>query len=491
MAGGATTREQVRGEVSPSGPGPDVDEPLHRAFLWTIAGLVILVLWVRPMFSSLWTDEIGTWWVANGDLGHVIRRSQAVQGQSPLYYFIAWATRHVSGRSEFGFRLPSLIFAGIAAYLVFRIATRLVDVETGRIAAVAFVTWPTIAFAASDARPYALATLLAVASTWALIVWLDSARLSAGLCYVVLASAVPYAHPLFGMVLIPQLAYALIRSREGSTAVRLRGLVFAAGGIVLLVVPVGIELMMLWGRHEDWSIPNPVTVPWVTQMLLPPALLAAVAVGGLITSRTFRFRWLTGVPPRSALLLLLGLGLVPAAILVGFSLASPVQLVEPRYFISRPQACYCFSRCVSDASSPHRPAAQSLPFSCPSILELASPYKSGDFRGAATLVRGTATQDTTVFIASGFQESLQRDWYTDPERQGLLTAETSFYPVPGHVVPLPVKLDASTQALVAEQLSSGLATAQSVVTVTPTDAAYVVWLDQYMRDRGLDEPSHR
>ena len=57
MAGGATTREQVRGEVSPSGPGPDVDEPLHRAFLWTIAGLVILVLWVRPMFSSLWTDE--------------------------------------------------------------------------------------------------------------------------------------------------------------------------------------------------------------------------------------------------------------------------------------------------------------------------------------------------------------------------------------------------------------------------------------------------
>ncbi len=106
--------------------------------------------------------------------------------------------------------------------------------------------------------------------------------------------------------------------------------------------------------------------------------------------------------------------------LVGFSLASPVQLVEPRYFmIAAPGVLLLFAVCLRRVEPAQARRAIIAVFVILWILELASPYKSGDFRGAATLVRGTATQDATVFIASGFQESLQRDWYTDPERQGL------------------------------------------------------------------------
>ena len=83
----------------------------HAAFLWTATALVMVVLWIKPMVSSLWTDEFGTWWVINGSAHQVVDRAQAVQGQSPFYYLIAWIMRLLAGRSELWLRFPSLIFS--------------------------------------------------------------------------------------------------------------------------------------------------------------------------------------------------------------------------------------------------------------------------------------------------------------------------------------------------------------------------------------------
>ena len=412
--------------------------------------------------------------------GTSIRRSQAVQGQSPLYYFIAWATRHVSGRSEFGFRLPSLIFAGIAAYLVFRIAHafgRRGDRQDrgGR-----------IRHAANDrVRGFGCAALRSRDPAGRRLDM--GAHRLAGLRSLVgwtLLRGPRFRRPLRPPALRhgpdPQLAYALIRSREGSTAVRLRGLVFAAGGIVLLVVPVGIELMMLWGRHEDWSIPNPVTVPWVTQMLPPPALLAAVAVGRPNHLPNLSVPLADRVPPRSALLLLLGLGWSrrdPGRLLS--RITGPARRATRTSCNRGPRPAIAFRGALRRVEPAQARRAIIAVFVILSILELASPYKSGDFRGAATLVRGTATQDTTVFIASGFQESLQRDSVhrfraTRPSHSSRLPSTrclgTSFHFRSSSTHPHKHWSPSSSLR--------GSATAQSVVTVTPTDAAYVVWLDR-------------
>ena len=121
----------------------------------------------------------------------------------PLYYVGLWLTNRVVGHSEAALRLPSLVCIGLGTFLLFRIARRLADTETARLAIVAFAVWPQVVFAASDARPYALATVLAIAATWALIQWLDHGGWMRASFAVVLAASIPYAHPLAAPILIP------------------------------------------------------------------------------------------------------------------------------------------------------------------------------------------------------------------------------------------------------------------------------------------------
>jgi hypothetical protein len=472
-------------EASPPDPETDLVEGFHLPFLWAVAGLMIAVLWVRPMVSSLWTDELGTWWVISGNAREAVTRAEAVQGQSPLYYLVAWATRLVTGPSEFGLRLPSLIFLLIAAFLIYRVATRLADPETGRIAVIVFAIWPSIAFAASDARPYALATLAAVASTWAVIRWLDSGRIWALTSYALLAAIIPYVHPIFGLVLIPQVVYAAARIREGSTRVRPREVTLAVLAIALLVAPIALELLALWRRHEDWSVPVTATVFGVTWMLVPPALVGATVVAALLMTSRLRINSGRTQLPRSTVILLTGWFLIPAAVLVGVAIVSPVRLLEARYFLCvAPAAVLLVAIGVRALEPPDVRRIVVLVFAILSVLDLASPVKSGDMRGAAALVRSVADENSVILIRSGFQESLQRSWYTDPERQGLLTAATSFYHVPGEIVPLPANLDTTTSDLARQQIEGPIKGADKVIAITLTGSSYEPWLEEYMRERG-------
>jgi mannosyltransferase len=482
LAETATTLEQRPDAVNAR---DDVDEPFHAAFLWTVAGLAVAVLWIRPMVASLWTDELGTWWVISGNARDAVTRAQAVQGQSPFYYLIAWAARHLVGQSEVGLRLPSLVFSFIAAFIVFRIAKRLVDIEAARISVIAFVVWPSIAFAASDARPYALATLCVVASMWALIVWLDSGRVRWGLVYVVVGASTSIVHPLFGLVVLPQVIYGIARLRAGSTSIRPRDLVLAVTGIAILTIPVGLEVLALWRRQQDWSIPGDVTVAWVVLILVPPALIGAAILGGLLSAPSLRIEPRVVAMPRSSVILLVGWFIIPVAVLVLLAVVSSIKLLEARYLLAAAPAAAILAAVAIRSLEPARARRiVVLVFVILSIMDLASPVKSGDFRAAAASVRSVANDHSVIFVRSGFQESLQPGWYGDPTRSGLLTAATDYYPVPGTVVPIPANLDPSTIDLVRGEVERSIDTANQIVVVTLSGSPYGPWFDQFMQDRG-------
>src|SRR5947209_4668726 len=40
----------------------DTEGRMHGRFIGVLTALVIASLWIRPMFSSFWLDELGTWW---------------------------------------------------------------------------------------------------------------------------------------------------------------------------------------------------------------------------------------------------------------------------------------------------------------------------------------------------------------------------------------------------------------------------------------------
>ena len=65
---------------------PTQDQRFHVRFLWAVTLLSGGVLWLRPIASSFWEDELVTWWVIDGSFREMLHRSYALQGQSALYY---------------------------------------------------------------------------------------------------------------------------------------------------------------------------------------------------------------------------------------------------------------------------------------------------------------------------------------------------------------------------------------------------------------------
>ena len=104
--GGDPMKSDVKGRPQPIEEPP---APGHVRWLLMVTAVVIGALWLVPLFSSLWLDELGTYWVVKDGLGDAVHRALTFHGQSPLYYSIVWAARSVGGNSEAVLRLPSLI----------------------------------------------------------------------------------------------------------------------------------------------------------------------------------------------------------------------------------------------------------------------------------------------------------------------------------------------------------------------------------------------
>jgi uncharacterized membrane protein len=475
---------------SPSSRRSDVRS--HRAILWSVTGVLVAMLWMRPLGSSFWLDEFGTWWVVKDGIRDAISRSWEIQGQSPLYYLVAWATRQGVGSSELGMRLPSLLFAALTALLLYRLGKRFVDDEVGRIAVVLFVVWPVVAFSASDARPYALATLAVVASTAVLVRWLDTGSRSAGVAYVFLAASVVYVHYLFGLALIAHLVYARARRREGSTRLGWRTFVAAGSGIVILVAPLAYQVLILWQRRQEWSVQTAPSVEWISSALVPAAFVVAAVIGGIAAVAQGEVSINPATLRHADLVLLVSWLLVPITVLVGVSIFTSASLVQTRYTLAAaPAAVLLLAIALRSLEPPSAQRIIVLILAVLSVLALARAHHENDWRGAAALVGSIADTRTLVLVQPGFTESDQLSWYADPERRSFLLAPVSFYPMPGHIVPLPANIDPSTEGFVREEIAAALPGVDRVVLVDPGSPVIRPWLREFLGPRWVERDFDR
>lgn len=416
----------------------DSDDRFHVPIVWGITALVVIALWLRPLTSSLWLDELGTWWVIKDGVRETISRAFDVHGQSPAFYLLAFATRHVAGQSEWMLRLPSVFLASLAAFLMFRISTRMIDVEAARIAVLLFVMWPIVAFAATDMRPYALASLAVVASTHLLIRWLDTDGGWAGVLYTLVAASVIYAHYLFALVLLAHICYFVARKRDASSRVGVAHFSAAAAGVVVLAGPLVFQVLALLQRREEWTIPSEPSAGWVVPVLAPASVVAGLLLGGaLIVVRGPVLLRPTQIQ-RPDLILLLAWLVMPVLLLVSVSLLTPIRVMQPRYIlVSVPAAAILLSLAVRSVEPVSARRILLLVLAIVSVLEVARIHHLGDWRGAMAAVQESADEDTVVFLQPGFAESDQTSWHADPERRSFLLAPASFYDAPGEMVPLP------------------------------------------------------
>ena len=160
-----------------------------------VIAVLAVGVWALPLGSSLWLDETGTFWVIRGSLANTIEAAARYHCQTPAYYVLEWLIRQIAGANEIALRAPSFGAMLITLWLLYRLAVRLGDASQGMPTVIAFAVLSPVAFAASDARPYAIALMFSVASTLALVRWLD--RSDGGTLYVVLVAAAITVHYLF------------------------------------------------------------------------------------------------------------------------------------------------------------------------------------------------------------------------------------------------------------------------------------------------------
>ena len=153
-------------------------------------------LWLMPLPSSFWVDEMATVFVVHHGPNHP---SFAVAPQVPdsIYYQLPRAAESLFGFSEVAYRLPSVLLMAIALFLIARLAARLIHPGAAWFAVFVCLSMRGINDQAADARPYALGTCVAAASLWFLIRWLDSARWWDAALFIVLAALLWRVHLLF------------------------------------------------------------------------------------------------------------------------------------------------------------------------------------------------------------------------------------------------------------------------------------------------------
>lgn len=468
----------MRGSGSPaSTPAPmDAD---HGRFLFLVGAILYLALWIWPMRSSLWTDELGTWWIVKDGLGDAIARSFEYHGP-PAFYVVAWVAKELGGRQEAALRLPALAAATAAILVFFRLVQRLSDTRSAQAASVAFVGLGGIAFAATDARPYGVGLLTVVGATLALVRWLDDGEARWGALFVISAIATVWLHYMLALILPVHLIYAIFRLRARSTPVRLRGLLAAGAAIGLGMVPLLAQLVSLWGRRGSLAVPNVAAVADLFGALLPLSLVAGLAVGVIVARAVGPLSFSASARRSDGGALLICWLVLPVVTLFSLSALTGVMFFAPRYYlVSAPAAAAIFGwTCASI-----RPASASrvtiAVFAIVAVLLGGGMLKNGeDWRGAIAFTRTVSDASTVVLVHPGFVESAQLSWLEDPERRDYLMSPLSFYELGGEVVPLPYVLDPPAEAYLDRVVNDQLADVDRFLIVTNyADVPYASWLN--------------
>ena len=410
--------------------------PLH-VFLPLLLVVSIARLWVMPMFSSFWVDEMGTVFVVRQGAGHP---SLAVAPQVPqsVYYALPRVSTELFGFSEFAWRLPSLLAMLAALALVARLSARLVHPHAAWFAVFACLALRGIDYQAADARPYALGTLVASAALWFLVRWLDAARWrDAAGCWLC-AALLWRVQLVFWPMYLLFAAYAMVRLARGESRASWRGvgIVFALLAVALL--PVLLDALRLYRQAAAHVV---VALPSLRDLAdsLKPGLVAVCGAGAWLVSRVFRWPAQAEPLPRSSLALILGWWFCQPLCLFAFSHLTGASVFVSRYlWLSLPGAVLAATAAASRFIPAKRWQAAAAALAIGVVLLNAQwnrpwpLHHNSDWRAAAA-VRALSAPDTPVICPSPFIEARPPVWTPGYRLPGFLYAHLSVYPVSGQI----------------------------------------------------------
>ena len=214
-----------------------------------------LLLRLDGIGSSLWLDEFGTLWAAEGSLATTWQRAFTFHGQTPLYYTLVWGSIRLFGESEISVRSCSLLF-GLATWVaIFLGVTSVFGKVAGRYAFVLAAFDSTLLSASASARPYGLALFfLTVFIVGFLLSGTRGGRADRAL-WILGGAGTAWAHYLLYPVVAGMLgAYFLLPSiRERYPESTFRKDLFVHALLVSLSLPQLVHLFLRRGSL-DWMV---------------------------------------------------------------------------------------------------------------------------------------------------------------------------------------------------------------------------------------------
>jgi mannosyltransferase len=204
-----------------------------RSFLWLLGGITVagLLLRVPSLANSLFGDELSSYFIVTShSLGGVLHilAGHGVDTNPPLYFALAWLVERL-GASVQALRSVSLVAGTAAIPLTYLLGRWTVGRLAGLAAAAVMACSPFMIFFSTEARAYALVTLLALASTLALLKALAAGRLGWWVGYAVCSCAAMYAHYTAVFVLAAQFGWAVLTHPGARRALIASNLAAAAG----------------------------------------------------------------------------------------------------------------------------------------------------------------------------------------------------------------------------------------------------------------------
>ena len=168
-------------------------------------------LWLMPLGSSFWVDEMATVFVVEHGAGDPSLKV-APQVPQSIYYSVARAV--VWGRSEIAYRLPSVAFMTLALLFVALLASRLIHPDAWWFAIFACFALKGINYEAANARPYAMGMCVAAAGLYFLVRWFDAGTLWDAALFVMFAALLWRVHLIFWPFYVVFAVYAVVRISE-------------------------------------------------------------------------------------------------------------------------------------------------------------------------------------------------------------------------------------------------------------------------------------
>jgi 4-amino-4-deoxy-L-arabinose transferase-like glycosyltransferase len=434
-----------------------------EALLFTVLILCAVRFWLMPLPSSFWVDEMATAFVVQHGAADP---TLAVAPQVPasLYYVLPAAAQWLFGFSEVAYRLPSVLAIAIALFLIGRIAARLIHPGAAWFAVFTCLALRPFNYEAADARPYALATCLACAAIWFLMRWLDDARWLDAVLFVATAALLWRVHLILWPLYILFAGYTAWRLIRSETAVSWRAVFAAFGVLAVLLIPVLMQAMALYGQAAAHVI---APVPALTDLFrsLNLGLISAFCAAAALLSRWRWWPMVRPLPSNSACGLVLGWWLCQPVCLFAFSSMTHNSVFVPRYLsVALPGAALACTLTVAVFTPPRYWRTLSLFLGCGVLLFVGSwkrvwpPHHNSDWRAAAAaLAVRSLGADVPLIAPSPFVEAKEPVWRPDYPVSSFLYCHLLVYPVPGKIYPFP--FDSSPQVeryakrLTAETLS--------------------------------------